>query len=257
MSYISLVKVELIKLLHKRTTLLVFLNFLIPLFFGIGMLCGLTFYVAEDVYAVSSGLSALGFTVDMLGKSKYILYFVAIIISAISFAGELEKGQMKSEVLRICSRFKILIAKYTALLIALAIMVILFVLWSMIVYYLLLRNGAYSSGEFTGPFVREQLYSLLFTFLGTAVATAITILLGVKLKMFSCFTIAYIIWFVGLYTDFFGRLRLLIPYNLPEYTLEQAGQAMSFMPYVLLFIAYCCVLIAVSVIVFQRMDIKA
>lgn len=258
MSLFSIIQVELGKLLHKKTTLLSALNFVIPLLFGIGMISGFSFFVGEGVDAVSQELSAMDFTVNMFGQSKYLLFFVAIILAAISVASEIENGQMKSEVIRVCSRAKILLAKYFALLIILGAVMLLFIIWCLAIYtVMLLVNSPYASGAFFGQILREQIYYIILMFIGIAVAVSATMLLGLKLKTFPCFAISYIGWFISLYSDFFGSLKLFIPYNLPDYALEQAGNAVSLLPYTGLFLGYCGVLIALAVVLFQRMDIKA
>lgn len=257
MSLFSVVKLELLKLLYRKTTLLSALNFANPLIFGIGMIFGLSFLVVEDVYAVSRGLSAMDFTVEMLGQTKYLMFFVAIILAAISVASELENGQMKLGVIRICSRSKILIAKYLALLFVLGSLLLLFILWSLMIYlFMLICNSPFANGNFFSGILREQIYFIFFTFVGVAISVAATILFGLKLKTFPCFAVSYITWFTSLYSDFFKGLRLFIPNNLPDYALEQAGNAVNFLPYAALFTVYCVVMIAVSVVIFQRMDIK-
>ena len=80
--------------------------------------------------------------------------------------------------------------------------------------------------------------------------------LGLKLKVFACFAISYIMWFTSLYSDFFGSIKLLIPYNWPDYVLETPGGANALL-YGGLFAGYCIVILALSVYVFRRMDIKA
>lgn len=258
MSLFSIIRLELEKLLHKKTTLLSALNFVVPLLFGIGMISGFSFFVGEGVDAVSQELSAMDFIVNMLGQSKYLLFFIAIILAAISVASEIENGQMKSEVIRVCSRSKILLAKYFALLIFLGAVVLMFIIWCLATYaVMLLVNSPYASSEFFGQAIREQIYYIIFMFVGVAVAVSSTMLLGLKLKTFPCFAISYIGWFISLYSDFFGGLKLFIPYNLPDYALEQAGNAVILLPYVGLFLGYCGILTALAVVLFQCMDIKA
>jgi len=257
MSFFSVVKLELLKLLHRKTMLLSALNFVNPLIFGIGMIGGLSFLVVEDVYAVSKGLSAMDFTVDMLGQTKYLMFFVAIILSAISVANELENGLMKMAVIRICSRPKILIAKYFALLTVLGSVLLLYVIWCLVIYLvMLLWSSPFANGDFSSGILREQIYYIFFTFVGIAISVAATMLIGLKLKTFPCFAVSYTVWFTSLYSDFFEKIRLFIPNNLPDYALEHAGNAINFLPYAALFTGYCVVMMAVAVVIFKRMDIK-
>ena len=258
MAFHSVIKIELTKLLHKKTSLLLLLNFIIPLIYGVGAAFGASFIVTDgaagSVDVVANGLTAMGFTVNMLGQIKYILFMVIIILSAISLSGELENGQIKSEVIRICSRPKIILAKYITLLIVYFFVFLLFVVWSLGLYYFLLSNSPYASGIFSDTLLTAQLYNILFTFIGVAVASAVTITLGLRLKVFACFAISYIAWFASLYSDFFGKTKLLIPYNWPDYILETPDA--NIVPYGGLFLCYCIALLALSVTAFRRMDIK-
>ena len=185
MPFLSVVKIELIKLYHKRTTLLLLLLFLVPALFGIGMAAGLSFFVSDGsdggVAAVANGLSGMGFTVDMLGQSKYILFLVVIILAAISFSGELENGQMKSAVTRICSRVKILTAKYVALLIVVSMTLLLFVFWSLLLYMSFVIHTSYANGQIFDRRLLSQIGYLLFQWLAVAVMIGFTFLMGANL----------------------------------------------------------------------------
>ena len=260
MAFHSIVKVELIKLFHKRTSLLLLINFLIPLIYGIGAAFGASFIVTDggggNIDVVANGLTAMGFTVNMLGQIKYVLFMVIIILSAISLAGELENGQIKSEIIRVCSRPKILFAKYISLLIAALALFLVFVLWSLGIYYFLLSNSPYANGIFSDGQLLTQLQYIIFSFIGVSVASSITMAFGLKLKVFACFAVSYIMWFASLYSDFFGSIKLLIPYNWPDYILETPNTANA-MLHGGLFVGYCAIILVFSAYAFRRMDIKA
>jgi ABC-type transport system involved in multi-copper enzyme maturation permease subunit len=260
MPFLSVVKIELVKLYHKRTTLLLLLLFLVPALFGIGMAAGLSFFVSDGsdggVVAVANGLSGMGFTVDMLGQSKYILFLVVIILAAISFSSELENGQMKSAVTRICSRVKILTAKYMALLIVVSLTLLLFVFWSLLLYMALVIRTSYASGQIFDRQLSSQIGYLLFQWLAAAVMIGVTFLMGVKLKTFPCFAISYIIWFASLYSDFMENIKLLFPNNMPDFVLKNAADIQFALSYAAVYTGYCFVLLLLTAALFRRMDIK-
>ena len=120
MSLASVVKVELVKLSRKKTTRLLLLLFAPSVLFGVGMSLGLSFFVSDGagggVDAVGGAMAGLGFAVSMMEQSDFILFLVAIILASLSLSGELENGQIKSEIIRVCGRWKIVLAKYIALL---------------------------------------------------------------------------------------------------------------------------------------------
>ena len=94
MSFLSVIKVEFIKLLRKRISLLLLLFFVPAVLFGIGMLLGLSFFVSDGggggVDAVEKSLSGIGFAVTIMEQSKYINSLVSIILAAFTLSGELE-----------------------------------------------------------------------------------------------------------------------------------------------------------------------
>lgn len=259
MSFISVVKVEFTKLLRKRTSLLLLLFFAPAVLFGIGMLLGLSFFVSDGggggVDAVEKSLSGIGFAVTMMEQGKYIVFLVIIILAAFTLSGELENGQMKSEIIRICSRSKILAAKYVALFTLIFGVILLSLLWSLLIYAVIVSKTEFANGLLYDG--QAQIGYIAFTVLGIGTGLAVTFLLGVKLKTFPCFAISYIVWFASLYTDFMGKIRLLIPYNMPNHYLEHAGAAGNGLAYAALYIGYCLVFLALSAVILQASEIKA
>lgn len=260
MSFFSVVKVELLKLYHKKTSLLLLLLLVPSVLFGIGMACGLSFFVSDGgsggVDAIDSSLSAIGFAVNMMEQSKYVLFLVIIILAALSFSGELENGQIKSEIIRICGRSKILLAKYTALLMLVYGAVFITYVWSLLIYAILVSRTDFASGLFCDEFIFSQIGYTLFVMIGIASAMAVTFFLGTKLKTFPCFAISYILWFVSLYTDFIGKLKLLIPYNMPTYILEDAQAQFNSVPYGVLYMGYSMIFLILACVIFKRSDVK-
>lgn len=95
MSFFSVVKVEFVKLLRKRISLLLLLFFAPAILFGVGMSLGLSFFVADGggggVDAVAKSLSGIGFAVNMMEQGKYIVFLVIIILAAFSLSSELDR----------------------------------------------------------------------------------------------------------------------------------------------------------------------
>lgn len=261
MPFLSVVKIELVKLRHKRTTLLLLLLLLVPTLFGIGMAAGLSFFVSDGsdggVDAVANGLSGMGFTVNMLGQSKYILFLVVIILAAISFSSELENGQIKSAITRICSRVKILAAKYIALLVVVSLTLALFIIWSLLLYMILVIHTSYASGQIFDHQLLSQIGYLLFQWLAVAVMVGFTFLMGARLKTFPCFAVSYIVWFASLYSDFMDNVKLLFPNNMPDFILKNAMGTSFTVLYAAIYTGYCLVLLLLTAVSFRHMDIKS
>lgn len=259
MSFLSVVKVEFTKLLRKRISLLLLLFFVPAVLFGIGMLLGLSFFVSDGggggVDAVNKSLSGIGFAVTMMEQGKYIIFLVIIILAAFTLSGELENGQIKSEIIRICSRSKILAAKYAALFTLIFGVILLSLLWSLFIYVVFVSKTEFASGLLYDG--QAQIGYIAFTVLGIGTGLAVTFLLGVKLKTFPCFAVSYIVWFASLYTDFMGKIKLLIPYNMPDHYLEHAGEAGNGLAYAALYTGYCLAFLALSAVILRASEIKA
>lgn len=261
MSFLSVIKVEFIKLLRKRISLLLLLFFVPAVLFGIGMLLGLSFFVSDGggggVDAVEKSLSGIGFAVTIMEQSKYINSLISIILAAFTLSGELENGQIKSEIIRICSRSKIVAAKYVALFILILGAILLSLIWSLLIYAMFVSKTEFANGLLFDRLAQTQIGYIAFTILGIATELAVTFLLGVKLKTFPCFAISYIVWFASLYTDFMGKIKLLIPYNMPNHYLEHTGAAENGFAYAALYISYCLVFLTFSTVILRGSEIKA
>lgn len=261
MSFFLVFKAEFAKLIYKRSSLLLLLLFIPTILFGVGMSLGLSFFVSDGsgggVEAVGTSLSGIAFAVNMMEQSKYIIFLVIIILAASTLSGELENGQMKSEIIRICSRAKIITAKFFSLLSVVYGAFLLSLLWSLLIYAVFVSKTEYASGLLVDELVSAHIGYIFFMILGISVTISVTFLFGVKLKMFPCFASSYIIWFASLYTDFMGNIKLLIPYNMPNYFWESVGNVDDVFWYVLLYIGYCIVFQIVSCIVLNKIDIRS
>lgn len=260
MSLFSVIKVELLKLWHKKSTCLLLLLFAPAILFGVGMSVGLSFFVSDGadsgVNAVGNALSGLGFAVNMIEQSEFLLYLIVIILAAFSFSGELESGQLKSEILKVCGRGKILIGKFVSLLFVIFGTLFACILWALIIYAVLPLGERFASGVLFDSNAFAQLEYILFTLLGIATVTVFTLLLGTRLKSFACFALAYILWFASLYTDFMGKLKYLIPFNMPGAVLSSAVDLPRADAYAALYTGYVAIIMVLANVIFRKEDIK-
>ena len=180
MSFFSVVKVEFVKLLRKRISFLLLLFFAPAILFGVGMSLGLSFFVADGggggVDAVAKSLSGIGFAVNMMEQSKYIVFLVIIILAAFSLSSELENGQIKSELIRVCSRSKIVSAKYLALFLLITGTFLLSLLWQLLIYAVLVSKTEFASGMLFDELLWAQIGYIGFTLLGIGNGLAVTFL---------------------------------------------------------------------------------
>ncbi len=259
MSFFEIVRVELIKLLKKRISLLLLL-FLVPsVLFGVGMSLGLSFFVSDGdtgVEAVGESLSGFGFAVNMLEQGKFVIFLVVIILAAYMLSGELENGQLKQEIIRICGRKRIVTAKYIALLLLVFAGIITNLLWSLFIYGIFVGGTNFGNGQLYDEFIVTHMGYVFFSLLGIGVVVGVTFLFGTRLKTFPCFAVSYIVWFASLYTEFSERIKLLIPYNMPNFILENAGVGINYGKYVGVYAGYCIVFVLASGVIIRASDIK-
>lgn len=98
------------------------------------------------VDAVAKSLSGIGFAVNMMEQSKYIVFLAIIILAAFSLSSELENWQIKSELIRVCSRSKVVSAKYFVLFLLITRAFLLSLLWQLLIYAVFVSKTEFASG---------------------------------------------------------------------------------------------------------------
>lgn len=259
MQFITVLKLDLYKLLKKKTTYLLLLTLLIPLIFGVGMSTQISFLVTDgsssfDVVS-DKGISALQFTANMFSQSVYIVYLVIIIIASMAMANEVEAGQIRLYVVRICARSKMILAKFVSLSIIIVGYMAVFCLFSVMIYYLFVSHTRYGNGDLISEGKNSVLY-LLVTFAGILVVVAVTMLLGLFLKTFHCFATAYLIWFVAKYLSFFDSLKMAAPDNCADQILANGIRGPQLLMWSGVYLLYIAAALYGACHVFRRKDIK-
>lgn len=261
MLLIRAVSLELYKLLKKKTTYLLFITFLIPFVFGIGMYGGISFiYEAnKDSFDVltDSTMTAMDFATNMYGSGMYVTILMIIIISSLSFAREIEGQQISLIVRRICVRPIIVVSKYIALAIVALIYLTTYYLFSFIIYYFLVCNSSYGNGIFI---LEEEIpkYSgyLILSLLSILVITAITFMFGAKLKTFLCFSSAFVVWIAVKYLDYLEAVKLFVPEICMDALMDASITFNTALKWGLIYILYIIIFVSIAIFQFSRSDIK-
>lgn len=258
MQFKTILKLDLYKLLKKKTTYLLFLTLLIPLIFGVGMSVQISFLVTDggssfDVVS-DKGISALQFTANMLSQSTYIVYLVIIIITSMAVANEVESGQIRLYVTRICARPRMIVSKLLALSLLAAGYMVAYCFFTVGIYFLFVSKSRYGNGTLFSGGENAALY-LLVTYAGILVVISITILLGLFLKTFHCFAAAYLIWFIAKYLSFFDRLKMAAPDNCADVILAGGIRGTEFMAWMGVYLFYIAVIVLGSCYAFSHKDI--
>lgn len=259
MGFCRILKLDIYKLVKKKTTYLLFLTLLIPLIFGVGMSAQVSFLVNDggnsfDVIS-DKGISALQFTANMLSQSTYVVYLIVIIIASMAVANELETGQIRLYIVRICTRPKMVISKILSLFLLIAGYMVIYSLFSIVIYYLFVSGTKYGNGALASDSLNSVLY-LLVTFVGIIVVTGITVLLGMVLKTFHCFAVAYLVWFVAKYLSFFDKFKLVAPDNCADVIMANGISTTELLKWLVIYLVYIVVSLLVACYVFTHKDIK-
>lgn len=256
----SLLKLELYKLFNKKTTYLLIITLLWPLIFAVSMYAGASFIysTASESFDVISdtSISAFEFATTMYSQVKYIIYLITTVIASILLSSEIEYGQIRLFVKRICNRNKIILAKYISLLIFYLLYLFIFIGTSILLYFIFVCNSKYGNGFITSDDIGKYIGMLIFSYIDLALASAVTILLGVKVKTFACFVISYILWIVAKYLDFVKSLECLVPDSCADYLLENNMSINEIIFRMLLFVLYIITILIFAMRSFNRKDLK-
>lgn len=259
MYFIHILKLELYKLIKKKTTYLLLLTLLVPLIFGYGMFVQISFLVTDggssfDVIS-DKGISALQFTANMLSQSTYIVYLIVIIIASMAVANEFEMGQVRIYTIRMCTRSKIVLSKILSLFILIISYMGIYCLFSIGIYYIFVARSKYGNGEMFFKDFNSVSY-MAVTMIGIMVVVTITVLLGIFLKTFHCFSVAYLIWFISKYLSFFDKLKLAAPDNCADVILMNGLRKTEILFWVGIYFVYIVVIALGACYIFNRKDIK-
>lgn len=259
MHFVKILILDLHKLMKKKTTYLLLLTLLVPLSFGYGMFAQIPFLVTDggssfDVIS-DKEISALQFTANMLSQSTYIVYLIVIIIASLAVANEFEMGQIRLYMVRICTRSEMVISKIVSLFILIISYMGIYCLFSIVIYFIFVSGSKYGNGELFSEELNSVLY-LFVTMIGIMVVIAITVLLGLFLKTFHCFSAAYLIWFISKYLSFFDDLKLVAPDNCADVILTSGLRGTEILFWFGIYIFYIIVTTIGACYIFNRKDIK-
>ena len=256
MSVYVITKIELFKLFRKRLTLAMCAVLFIPVFY--------TFSVVTDAPLLQMSPSgALDFALaqwDLLGMTGLFQILFSLIIVG-SFSSEIERGQLRTSILRLCSRKKIVYGKTIALAIFMALCYLAFMLFSLACYYLFVTHTQYGTGAFTGDMIAVLglpmlLTGGLFPFMDIFITMGIVYILSLKYKSSICFMLAMGISTLFLIMQFFPGVKYLVPAHtrmLLAYGQITPGIAGGLC---LVYIAIAAICIAIAAHKFERTDLK-
>ena len=255
MNVYSMLKIELFKLLKKRLSLAMMAILFVPAFY--------TFSIMTDAPLLQMPESgALDFTFatwSLLGMTGLFQVLFSL-VTVSSFSSEIENGQIRSSVTRLCNRKKIVYVKATALVIFSVLCYIAFMLFSIACYYALVIHTPYGNGKWSGEAfdILGAVFAVgsIFPLVDVFVTAGIVYIFSLKYKSSICFMLAMGTSAMFLIMQFFPWLKYLVPVYvkrlLDQGQISPASALALCIPYIAASVG-CMIFVAHK---FERMDLK-
>lgn len=251
-------RVELYKLIRKKTTYLLCLPLLIPLLYGIGLNSNLDLVLTQDGQSaefISRGIGVFEFIYTMIGTANFFFTFILVVVSSMLMAREIENKEIHLYVYRVGKRFKIVGAKFVSLQLIITIYYIGMILLSTIVYLLSSDIDTHGIMGIFDADIQKYIVALGALYLETMVISSFCLMIGTKLKAFGTFSTVFILYIISMYFDNFVSLQKLFPEHFAKYIAINGKSGTDILLYILLFIFYVMIFLVLSIISFQRKEL--
>lgn len=251
-------RVELYKLMRKKTTYLLLIPLLIPVLYGIGINSNLELILNTDgqsVEFISRGIGLFEFVYTMISTANFFFLFILVVIGSMLMAREVENKEINLYVYRIGKRFKIVWSKFIALQLLITVYYMTIILLSTVVYLISSDIGNYGILSIFNFEMKKYVIALLAIYLGTTVISAFNLLIGTRQKSFTAFSITFILYIISMYFDNFSFIKKLFPEHFAKHIALNGVGGVNIFQYILIFIIYVIVLLAFSVISFRKKEL--
>lgn len=262
MSLTQVIKAELYKISHRKSSLLLGIPLLLAFVISLGYSQGViklnltvsgngAYSCMDFVFMVWTVLSGLG-----------IIGILLLLFASLQFAGEIERGQVKLMLLRVGNRSHVLLGKYLAVLLVVCMTVVGTIVVCIGSYYFLVGNSAAGDGSFfasaAGVSALDIFASIGLQVLMYLVLAGLTFLIGVYMNPFVTFVLTMVFFYGG---NYLAGSETFLAKLLPVYWSNQLilnGTA----PFGQMMMSVCAAVVLAAVVlraamaVFQKKDIK-
>ena len=262
MSLAQVIKTELYKDSHRKSSLILFIPMLLAFVITFGYSQGMikldltvggteVFSCMDFVFIVWNVLSGLG-----------IVGILLILFAAFQFSGEIERGQIKLMLLRIGKRSTVMLGKYLAAIIVAGVSIIGTLLVCIASYYLFVSGSSMGTGLFASTIEALSTWSIwaciLLQVLMYFILIGITFLIGMFVNPFVTFILTMVIMYIGNYlTGAESFVSKLFPaYWSNQLMLSGTVSVVSVVISVCFTAALTALIMFTATILFQRQDIK-
>lgn len=256
MSFLKITEIEFTKLMKKPLSLVMLATLFVPIFYTYSIMTDAPLLQMTPSGAMDFSLGQWG----LLGMTGlFQVLFSLVVVNTLS--AEVDKGQIKTAILRECNRKRLIYGKMLTLTIFMFLCYIIFIGFCLVCYYVLIAHTSYGTGEWISQAVMSLgigrfAMSGWFTLVDTMMTTGIIFLFSLRYKTSISFMLAIGITTLFLVMQFFPGVRYLVPAyvgSLLDYGMIPPYIAALLCLSYLLFSAVCVVITARK---FERMELK-
>lgn len=262
MSLAQIIKTELYKNSHRKSSLILFIPMLLAIIVTLGYANGVielnlttggagVYSCMDFVFIVWNVLSGLG-----------IIGILMILFAAFQFSGEIERGQIKFMLLRIGKRSTVVFGKYLATVIVTVVFIVGTLLVSIGSYYLFISGSSMGTGTFASTmdgfstlnvWISIALQMVMYLFL-----IGITFLAGLFVNPFVTFILTLVIMYGGNYLAGAENAvsKLLPNYWSNQIVLSSTVKTMPVLGSVFAIVVLTLMLLSVTIMLFRKQDVK-
>lgn len=262
MSLAQIIKTELYKNSHRKSSLILFLPMVLTVIVTLGyehevielnLITGGsgTYSCMDFVFIVWNVLSGLG-----------ILGILMILFAALQFSGEIERGQIKFMLLRTGNRATVVWGKYLATVMMTVVFIAGTLFVSIVSYYLFLSGSSIGTGTFASTidgFSTMNIWgSIALQIIVYLFLTGVTFLAGMFVNPFVTFMLTLsVMYAINYLAGAENRISRLLPnYWSSQMALNKAVQAIPVFTSVVAIVVLTLMLLSVTIMLFQKQDIK-
>lgn len=248
----TLVRFELFKQLKRKENLLVFIMFLLPLFYGLGV----HNHSLIVTYNSKELINGLTFADNMytLVYMVFVIFLILAINSANILKGEIENGSLSMMLNRVNNRRKIYRSKFYAQSIYWWVVTALFVVFSIGCYYLLVAKLPIADGKLFDSRYLSDLMGIVAVGSLYILAVSLVQSLSMYVKSYVSIGLFIVLFVVFVYLKSFPGVQLVSPmYHLEQ--LIDSGKGIDFIRFMALNWGLVYLLNLIGIRKFERCDL--
>lgn len=218
---LKIIKFELIKNIKRKENFIFLFMFLIPLLYSLGVYNN----SSTITYNSNNPVNGLAFINSMYAfvYMVFIFYLILAINSSNILRGEIDNGSISIMLTRINDRRKIYIAKLYEQIIYWAIITLLFIIFSIICYYMFVSGLEISDGKLIGKNYIHDFLSIVAIYSSYILVVSIVQSMSMYFKSFISIGIFIVAWVILLYLKEFPDIKIISPIYYLDNVIDSGG----------------------------------